>query len=60
MKEFYITDDGIKLHAKLDMPENYAEGTKCPLAIVIHGLTGHWTSLLIYIYAVILRAELQQ
>ena len=41
MKEFYITDDGIKLHAKLDMPENYAKGTKCPLAIVIHGLTGH-------------------
>ena len=21
MKEFYITDDGIQLHAKLDMPE---------------------------------------
>ena len=41
MKEFYITDDGIKLHAKLDMPEGYQEGAKCPLALVIHGLTGH-------------------
>ena len=41
MKEFYIEDDGIKLHAKLDMPAGYKEGEKCPLAIVIHGLTGH-------------------
>lgn len=41
MKEFYINDDGIKLHAKLDMPENYKEGEKCPLALVIHGLTGN-------------------
>lgn len=41
MKEFYINDDGIKLHAKLDMPEGYEEGGKCPLVIVIHGLTGH-------------------
>ena len=41
MKEFYITDDGIRLHAKLDMPEGYKDGDKCPLAIVIHGLTGH-------------------
>ena len=37
MKEFYIDDDGIKLHAKLDKPE----GTeKCPLVIVVHGYTG--------------------
>ena len=41
MKEFYIDDQGIRLHAKLDMPEGYEEGAKCPLAIVIHGLTGH-------------------
>ena len=41
MKEFYIEDDGIKLHAKLDMPAGCAEGEKCPLTIVIHGLTGH-------------------
>ena len=41
MREFYIDDDGIKLHAKLDMPEGYSEGDKCPLALVIHGLTGH-------------------
>ena len=38
MKEFYITDDGIQLHAKLDVPE---ETEKCPLVIVFHGLTGN-------------------
>ena len=38
MKEFYITDDGIRYHAKLDMPEGKE---KCPLAIVFHGFTGH-------------------
>lgn len=37
MKEFYIADDGIRLHAKLDMPEKKG---KCPLVIVIHGFTG--------------------
>ena len=41
MKEFYITDDGIRLHAKLDMPSGYEVGAKCPLVIIIHGLTGH-------------------
>ena len=38
MKEFYIDCDGIKLHAKLDMPK---EDGKCPLCILIHGFTGH-------------------
>ena len=38
MKEFYIDNDGIRLHAKLDMPEGK---DKCPLCIVIHGFTGH-------------------
>ncbi len=38
MKEFYITDDGIRLHAKLDMPEG---ADRCPLVIVFHGITGH-------------------
>ena len=38
MQEFYITSDGIKLHAKLDKPENT---DKCPLVIVVHGFTGH-------------------
>ena len=38
MKEFYITDDGIRLHAKLDLPEKHE---KCPLVILVHGLTGH-------------------
>ena len=35
----YITDDGIRLNAKLDMPDKHGE--KCPLVIVIHGFTGH-------------------
>ena len=35
----YIVDDGIRLNAKLDMPEKHGE--KCPLVIVIHGFTGH-------------------
>ena len=38
MKEFYIDDDGIRLHCKLDMPENKV---RCPLVILFHGLTGH-------------------
>lgn len=38
MQEFFIPCDGIKLHAKLDKPEGVE---KCPLAIVIHGFTGH-------------------
>ena len=38
MKEFYIDCDGVKLHAKLDMPEG---AEKCPLCILIHGFTGH-------------------
>ena len=39
MQEFYIDSDGIKLHAKLDMPAGIIE--QCPLCIVIHGFTGH-------------------
>lgn len=38
-REFYINDDGIKLHAKLDFPTEEKE--KYPLVIVIHGFTGH-------------------
>ncbi len=37
-EEFYLTDDGIRLHAKLDRPEGLE---KTPLCIVLHGLTGH-------------------
>ena len=38
MKEFYIDSDGIRLHAKLDMPEGMEKG---PLCLLIHGFTGH-------------------
>ncbi|MBR0137364.1 MAG: alpha/beta hydrolase, partial [Erysipelotrichaceae bacterium] len=38
MQEFYINDDGIRLHAKLDKPE---KPEKCPLCLMIHGFTGH-------------------
>ncbi len=38
MKEFYINDDGIRLHAKLELPDG---GGRCPLVIVVHGYTGH-------------------
>ena len=38
-KEFYINDDGIRLHAKLDFPSG--EKSSFPLAIIIHGFTGH-------------------
>ena len=34
-----IIDDGIRLKAKLDMPEK--QNGKCPLVIIIHGFTGH-------------------
>lgn len=39
MREFYITDDGIRLHAKLDQPTD--AGEKMPLMILFHGFTGH-------------------
>ncbi len=35
----FIMDDGIRLNAKLDMPDIKAGG-KCPVAVVIHGFTG--------------------
>ena len=40
LSRMFITDDGIRLNAKLDIPEK-AEKEKCPLVIVIHGFTGH-------------------
>ncbi len=41
MQEFYIENDGIRLHAKLDLPQNRPDGTgRYPLLIVIHGFTG--------------------
>lgn len=42
MKEFFIENDGIRLHAKLDIPKKLQNDSgKCPLVIVIHGFTGH-------------------
>ena len=35
----YITDDGIRLNATIEMPAGNPQ--KCPLAIIIHGFTGH-------------------
>ena len=35
----YITDDGIKLDIELEMPLN--NNGKCPLVIIIHGITGN-------------------
>lgn len=40
-KEFFIESDGLRIHAKLDYPEGFTEGGKCPLLILEHGLTGH-------------------
>ena len=37
-KEFFLKDDGIRLHCKLDKPDNTE---KCPLLLMFHGLTGH-------------------
>lgn len=37
-KEFYIENDGLRYHAKLNMPEGK---DRCPLCIVFHGFTGH-------------------
>ena len=37
-KELFISDDGIRLHMKLDKPEGEEN---CPLVIVLHGFTGH-------------------
>lgn len=38
-QEFYIHDDNIRLHAKLDFPANAS--SNLPLCILIHGFTGH-------------------
>ena len=35
----YITEDGLRLNATLDMPTGARE--KCPLVVIIHGFTGH-------------------
>ncbi len=40
-KEFYIDQDGIALHAKLDFPEKESASGKYPLVIIVHGFTGH-------------------
>lgn len=41
-KEFYIQNDGIRIHAKLDFPKMPAGSIeRYPLVIIIHGFTGH-------------------
>ena len=40
-EEFYIPDDGIRLHAKLDLPEGKTRDDKMPLMLLFHGFTGH-------------------
>lgn len=35
----YLQHEGIRLHAKLELPDNEAE--KQPLVILVHGFTGH-------------------
>ena len=35
----YIIDDGIRLNAQIDMPDQARD--RCPMAIIIHGFTGH-------------------
>lgn len=52
-REFYIYDDGIKIHMKMNFPALFDEkeksdstsacgsGNKYPMLIVIHGFTGH-------------------
>ena len=35
----FIQEDGLRLNARLDMPEK--AGDRCPLVIVIHGFTGY-------------------
>ena len=37
--ELWIPDAGIWLHAKLDLPEPCS--ARCPLTILVHGITGH-------------------
>ncbi len=50
MREFFISDDGVRLHAKLEMPvaaeenpgaESGAGGFSCPLFVYFHGFTGN-------------------
>ena len=38
MEEFFINSDGVRLHAKLDRPDETKKG---PLCILVHGFTGH-------------------
>ena len=35
----YSIDDGIRLNAQIDMPDQARD--RCPMAIIIHGFTGH-------------------
>ena len=38
MKDFYIENNNIRIHCRLDLPSEYQ---RCPLLLIFHGLTGH-------------------
>ena len=38
MKDFYIENNGGRIHCRLDLPP---ECKRCPLLLIFHGLTGH-------------------
>lgn len=40
-KEFYLGNEGHRVHCKLDFPANVGVDDRCPLLILEHGLTGH-------------------
>ena len=41
-REFYLENDGLKIHCKLDYPDiMQSEEDKCPLLVLEHGFTGH-------------------
>ncbi len=41
-REFYLEDDGWRIHCKLDYPDCMRRAEdRCPLLILVHGLTGH-------------------
>lgn len=41
-KDFYLKNDEMKIHCKLDYPISMiSEADRCPLVVLVHGFTGH-------------------